>query len=208
MFKVALRMAWSDIKAYFQGWVMWVILALMAFLVGVLPLLEEPGGSVWTGCMYGLCASFLLFSPRFTRSFHVVPFTIEQIKKLAVYRCIIFLGVVMLIGGIYLALAVVFSWDWYREWGDAFGSPRPLLFDQLFPDLEYEMISCDLDDACSFASFHIPRGYWYCISSDREAKLAETDLNVYQLGGYVKMVDLSKDPPDAVMYDWISSESC
>lgn len=117
MFKVALRMAWSDIKAYFQGWVMWVILALMAFLVGVLPLIEEPGGSVWTGCMYGLCASFLLFSPRFTRSFHVVPFTIEQIKKLAVYRCIIFLGVVMLIGGIYLALAVVFSWDWYRGFG-------------------------------------------------------------------------------------------
>ena len=101
-----------------------------------------------------------------------------------------------------------FSWDWYREWEDAFGSPRPLFFDQLFPGLEYEVISCDMDDACSFASFHIPRGYWYCTSSDREAKLAETELNIYQLGGYVKMVDFSTDPPDAVMYDWISSESC
>lgn len=99
-----------------------------------------------------------------------------------------------------------FAWDWNREWGDAFGLPRPLLFDQLFPDLEYEVVPCDLDDECAFASFHIPRGYWYCTSSDREAKMAETDQNVYQLGGYVKMVDLRKDPPEAVMYDWISSE--
>ena len=99
-----------------------------------------------------------------------------------------------------------FAWDWNEEWENALGSPRPLSFDQLFPDLDYDVISCDLNDACSFASFHIPRGYWYCTSSDREAKLAETDLNVYQFGGYVKMVDLRKDPPDAVMYDWIASE--
>lgn len=99
-----------------------------------------------------------------------------------------------------------FSWDWYREWGDAFGLPRPLLFDQLFPNLEYERIPSDLDDYCSFASFHIPRGYWYCTSSDREAKLAETDLSIYQLGGYVKMVDPSTDPPSAIMHYWLASE--
>lgn len=117
MFKIALRTFWSDIRALFQGWAMWVVLALMAFLVGLLPLIGDPESSVWVGCVYGVGASFLWVSPRFTRSFHVVPFTIEQIKKLAVYRCIIFLGVVMLIGGIYLALAVVFSWDWYRGFG-------------------------------------------------------------------------------------------
>ena len=99
-----------------------------------------------------------------------------------------------------------FAWDWNREWGDAFGLPRPLLFDWLFPDLEYEVIPCDMDDACSFASFHIPRGYWYCTSSDREAKLAETDLNIYQLDGYVKMVDPNTDPPTAIMHYWTSSE--
>ena len=117
MFKVALRTFWSDIRTYFQGWAMWIVLALMAFLVGLLPLVGDSENNMWYACVYGVGATFLWFSPRFTRSFHVVPFTIEQIKKLAVYRCIIFVGAVMLIGGIYLALAVAFSWDWYRGFG-------------------------------------------------------------------------------------------
>ena len=117
MFKVALRTFRSDIRAIFQGWAMWVVLALMAFLVGVLPLVGDSESSVWPACVYGVGASFLWFSPRFTRAFHVVPFTIKQIKKLAVYRCLIFVSAVMLIGGIYLALAFVFSWEWYQGFG-------------------------------------------------------------------------------------------
>lgn len=117
MFKVALRTFWSDIRAYFQGWAMWVVLALMAFLIGIMPMVGDSDSSVVPACVYGGCAAFVWFSPRFTRSFHVVPFTIEQIKKLAVYRCIIFVCAAMLIGGLYLALAVVFSWEWYRGFG-------------------------------------------------------------------------------------------
>lgn len=117
MFKVALRMAWSDIRTFFQGWGMWVVLALLGFLVGILPMVGDSDSSVWPACAYGVGASFLWLSPRFTRSFHAVPFTIKQIKKLAIYRCIIFIGAAMLIGGIFLALAQVFSWDWYRGFG-------------------------------------------------------------------------------------------
>lgn len=117
MFKIALTTFKSDIRTYFQGWAGWVVLALMAFLVGVLPLVGASENNMWYACVYGVGASFLWFSPRFTRSFHVVPFTIEQIKKLAIYRCLIFVGVAMLIGGIYLALALVFSWEWYPGFG-------------------------------------------------------------------------------------------
>lgn len=117
MFKIALRTFWSDIRTYFQGWAMWIVLALMAFLVGILPVVGDSDSSVVPACMYGVGAAFIWFSPRFTRSFHVVPFTIGQIKKLAIYRCIIFMGTVMLIGGIYLALAQFFSWDWYPGFG-------------------------------------------------------------------------------------------
>lgn len=117
MFKVALRMFWSDIRTFFQGWAMWIVLALIAFLVGILPLVGDAESSVWASCMYGIVSAISLFAPRFTRSFHVVPFTIEQIKKLAVYRCIIFVGAVMLVGGVYLALAVVFSWEWNQGFG-------------------------------------------------------------------------------------------
>ncbi len=117
MFKIALRTFWSDIRAIFQGWGMWVVLALMAFLVGILPMVGESESSVWPACIYGVTASFFWFSPRFTKSFHAVPFTIGQIKKLTIYRCIIFVGAVMLIGGIYIALAQVFSWEWYRGCG-------------------------------------------------------------------------------------------
>jgi len=117
MFKIALTTFKSDIRTYFQGWAMWVVLALMAFLVGVLPLVGDSENSMWYACVYGVGATVLWFSPRFTRSFHVVPFTIEQIKKLAIYRCLIFVGVAMLIGGIYLALALVFSWEWYPGFG-------------------------------------------------------------------------------------------
>lgn len=117
MFKIALITFKSDIRTYFQGWAMWIVLALMAFLVGLLPLVGDSENNMWYACVYGVGASFLWFSPRFTRSFHVVPFTIEQIKKLAIYRCLIFVGAVMLIGGIYLALALVFSWEWYPGFG-------------------------------------------------------------------------------------------
>lgn len=117
MFKIAFTTFKSDIRTYFQGWAMWVVLALMAFLVGVLPLVGDSENSMWYACVYGVGATVLWFSPRFTRSFHVVPFTIEQIKKLAIYRCLIFVGAAMLIGGIYLALALVFSWEWYPGFG-------------------------------------------------------------------------------------------
>ncbi len=117
MFKIALTTFKSDIRTYFQGWAGWVVLALMAFLVGLLPLVGDSENNMWYACVYGVGASFLWFSPRFTRSFHVVPFTIEQIKKLAIYRCLIFVGAAMLIGGIYLVLAQVFSWDWYPGFG-------------------------------------------------------------------------------------------
>lgn len=117
MFKVALRTFWSDIRAIFQGWAMWVVLALMAFLIGLLPLVGDTESSVWAACVYGVGASVLWLSPRFTRAFHVVPFTAEQIKKLAVYRCIVFVGAVMVVGGIYLAFAFVFSWKWYQGFG-------------------------------------------------------------------------------------------
>ena len=117
MFIIALTTFKSDIRTYFQGWAGWVVLALMTFLVGVLPLVGASETNMWYACVYGVGASFLWFSPRFTRSFHVVPFTIEQIKKLAIYRCLIFVGAAMLIGGIYLALALVFSWEWYPGFG-------------------------------------------------------------------------------------------
>lgn len=117
MFKVALRMAWSDIRTVFQGWGMWVVLALLAFLVGVLPMVGGAEGGAWYCCAYGVGAAILCLSPRFTRAFHVVPFTIKQIKKLAIYRCIIFVGGVMLMGGLFLALAFIFSWDWDSRFG-------------------------------------------------------------------------------------------
>ena len=117
MFKVALRTFRSDIRTYFQGWANWIVLALMACLVGFLPLVGDSEGNAWYACVYGVGASFLWFSPRFTRAFHVVPFTIKQIKKLAIYRCLIFVGAAMLIGGIYLALALAFSWEWYPGFG-------------------------------------------------------------------------------------------
>lgn len=117
MFKVALRMAWSDIRTFFQGWGGWIVLVLLGLLVGISPMVGETEAATWYLRVYGTGIAIMWLSPRFTRAFHVVPFTIEQIKKLAVYRCIIFIGAVMLIGGIYLALALVFSWEWYSGFG-------------------------------------------------------------------------------------------
>lgn len=117
MFKVALRAFVSDIRTTFQGWAMWIVLGLCAFLIGVLPMVGDVKGNVWASCVYGMGVTVVWLSPRFTRSFHVVPFTIGQIRKLAVYRCIIFIGSAMIVGGIFLALAAVFSWDWNPGFG-------------------------------------------------------------------------------------------
>ena len=87
MFKVALRAFVSDIRTTFQGWAMWIVLGLCAFLIGVLPMVGDVKGNVWASCVYGMGATVVWLSPRFTRAFHVVPFTVKQIRKLAVYRC-------------------------------------------------------------------------------------------------------------------------
>ena len=117
MFRIALRTFWSDIRTYLQGWGMWVVLVLFTALIGVLPVVEDADDSLWCSCLYSVCATLFWFAPRFTRVFHVVPFTIGQIKKLAIYRCIIFIGAVMLVVGIFLALALIFSWDWNPGFG-------------------------------------------------------------------------------------------
>lgn len=117
MFKVALRTFWSDIRAVFQGWGMWIVLGLCAFLIGVLPMIADAEGSLWVSCAYSMAAAAVWFSPRFTRAFHVVPFTLKQIKRLTVYRCIIFVGAAMIIGGIFLAFAEAFSLDWNPGFG-------------------------------------------------------------------------------------------
>lgn len=117
MFKVALRMAWSDIRTTFSGWGMWVFLALMAFLLGALPIIGDSESSWWASCAYAICLAVCWFSPRFTRAFHVVPFTIKEIKKLVIYRCVIFVSEVMLFGGVFLALSILFSWDWNPGFG-------------------------------------------------------------------------------------------
>lgn len=118
MFKIALRTFWSDIRTFAQGWGMWILLLLITFLIGVLPMIADDGAHSWIGgCFYGIMASFFWLAPRFTRAFHVAPFTISQIKKIAVYRCIFFLIVAMIVGGIYLAFAWVFSWDWNPGFG-------------------------------------------------------------------------------------------
>jgi hypothetical protein len=91
---------------------------LIAFLIGVVPMVAFFGEASWVGsCSYGIAMSVFLLAPRFTRVFHVAPFTIGQIKKLVAYRCSVFLGAVAIIGSIYLALASAFSWDWNPGFG-------------------------------------------------------------------------------------------
>lgn len=118
MFRLALRTFKADIRAIFQGWGMWILLIIIALLIGVVPMVgDDVEGSYWGGMAYAIGMSFLWMTPRFTRVFHVVPFHIEQIKKLAIYRCIVLLGATILMGGIFLALAYTFSWNWNPGFG-------------------------------------------------------------------------------------------
>ena len=117
MFKVALRMAWSDMRTFASGGGMWAMWGLHAFLLGLLPIIGDFESSWWGGCAYAICVALTWLVPRFTRVCHVVPFTIKEIKKLVIYRCIIFVSGVILLGGFFLALSILFSWDWNPGFG-------------------------------------------------------------------------------------------
>lgn len=96
---------------------------------------------------------------------------------------------------------------WRREWGNAFGVPQPIRdLDVMFPNIEYEIIPSDADDCRADPCFQIPKGYWYCTSSETLPKRAPKDLRIYQSDGYVKMVNPETDPPTGSMYIRISSE--
>lgn len=120
MFKLALRMFRSDIRTIFQGWFMSIIYLILIFIWIVTPFVAGRTGDSYAMVyifVYSNAYVLMLLSPRFVRSFHVVPFTIGQIKKLAIYRTIIFVMVAVCCGCVFLAFAELFDWNWNVRFG-------------------------------------------------------------------------------------------
>ncbi len=116
MFKLALRMFRSDMRTMFQGWFMNVITLILILVWVVTPFMADQVNSSYIFVYCGVYVMMWL-SPRFVRSFHVVPFTIGKIKKLAIYRTIIFVMVAVGCGCIFLAFAKLFDWNWSNHFG-------------------------------------------------------------------------------------------
>lgn len=115
MFKLAFRMFRSDIRTIFQGWAMGIVLLLCLFIWGVAPFVEDYGNVAYMA--YAWMTSLIWVAPRFTKVCHVVPFTIGQMKKLAIYRILLLVLVLIGSGGVVLVVATLCHWKWNPHFG-------------------------------------------------------------------------------------------
>ncbi len=115
MFKLALRMFRSDFRTLLQGWAMVVLGLLCVFVWSALPLFGEELNIACFG--YAIMYSISLVKPRFTRAFHVVPFTIKQIKMLVIYRMILFMVLIGIGSTIGIGIAEVCGDAWNPRFG-------------------------------------------------------------------------------------------
>ncbi len=120
MFKLAFRMFCSDIRTMFQGWFMSITGIVFLLLLVITPFIaDQASDSPMMVYMFVYCNAYTLMwlSPRFVRSFHVVPLTIGQIKQLAIFRTIIFVMISIAGGCVFLILAKLFDWNWNIRFG-------------------------------------------------------------------------------------------
>ncbi len=93
MFKLAIRMFRSDMRTMLQNLVIVILFIIFILLILIVPLTID--GSNFFTFFYLGWLTVTMFGSRFTRVFHVAPFTIGQIKRLILYRVLI---VAMLFG--------------------------------------------------------------------------------------------------------------
>ena len=115
MFKLAFRMFCSDIRTVFQGWGMVIVFFMFLFIWVVCPFMMDYGNVLYMAYVWLTSMSWM--APRFTKVCHLVPLTIGQIKKLALYRLLIYLLVVMGGGAVILVICVLGHWNWNPHFG-------------------------------------------------------------------------------------------
>ncbi len=117
MFKLAIRMFRSDLRREVKGCVGMTFLCwILIFFLVITPLIPVEASTVFI-FHYGTIVTMVVFFPRIVRWYYVIPFTIEQIRKLVVYRMLVVLLFMVVGSGICIGWAEYFGYPWNPRFG-------------------------------------------------------------------------------------------
>lgn len=128
-----MRLAWymfkNDLRTIFRGVAAMLIYPLLIFMIFVIPFFEME----YYYMMYMIFVILSLFRPRFNKIYHVVPMEIEDIKRLYVYRTLIFVGILVIGTAFVAGLATLLSLPWNVK-----GGLTVLFYIQIFIGIMHE----------------------------------------------------------------------
>lgn len=127
--KLALYMLKNDLKSIFRGVAATILYPILIFMIFIIPFFQIE----YYYMAYMIFVILSLFRPRFNKIYHVVPMEIADIKRLYVYRTILFLLILVMGTGIVAGMAVLFSLPWNVR-----GGLTILFYAQIFAGILHE----------------------------------------------------------------------
>lgn len=108
MMRFAMHMMVADSKKMLRGWT-WFFMPLFFLFAICVPFIEDVH---MYSMGYFLMMAIMLFRPQFSRIYHVLPLSIEQIRRLFFCRIWLFNGLLTLGGAIVILVSELAGWRW------------------------------------------------------------------------------------------------